>query len=74
MTKEQEAQWLYAKGLELAIKIKGIPDNLQDIPNQWDTSERAVNDFINKYYNEIAMKIARRIIISSKELIPSGLT
>jgi hypothetical protein len=61
MTEEQEAEWLYAKGLELAILIKGKPD---DLPNE----SFMYDDFIAKNYDELARKITRKIIISAEEL------
>ena len=61
MDEKQEAQWLYAKGLELAILIKGVPDTL---PNNMEKGFQ-VNDFITKNYHKLAKIIARRIVISS---------
>jgi len=45
VTEKQEAEWLYAKGLELAILIKGKPDAL---PNE----TLLYNDFISKNYDD----------------------
>jgi len=61
---EQEARWLYAKGLELAILIKG--------PVEKEQIETTVNQFFLKDHNELAIKIARKISISALELIPKG--
>jgi hypothetical protein len=60
MTERQEMQWLYAKGLELAILIKGKPDDLPDEPFMYD-------DFIAENYDELVREITRKIIISAKE-------
>jgi len=60
MTERQEAQWLYAKSLELAILLKGTPTDLTNESFRYD-------DFIIKNYDDLAKKIARRIIISAEE-------
>jgi len=61
MTERQEAEWLYAKGLEIAVLIKGKLDTLPNETFLYD-------DFISKNYDDLAKKIARKIIISAKEL------
>ena len=61
MNNRQEAEWLYAKGLEIAILIKGQPSVPLDEPLLF-------NDIL-KSYDELAMKAARKIIISSSELL-----
>jgi len=65
MTKKQESQWLYAKGLELAILIKGTAEALPKEPFMYD-------GFISKNYGALAKKIARNIVISAKELQCEG--
>jgi hypothetical protein len=59
MNEKQNAQWLYAKSLELAILIKGKPENLPKEPFMY-------NDVIANYYDDLAIKIARKIVISAK--------
>jgi hypothetical protein len=61
MNERQEAEWLYAKGLELAILIKGTQGIT--IPEVNKT------DVITKNYNELAIKIARYIVVKATELI-----
>ena len=58
MTERQEAQWLYAKGLELAILIKGAPEDLPSDKLLYDT-------FISKNYSDLAEIITRNIINSA---------
>ena len=53
MTNRQEAEWLYAKGLELAILLKG-PVDISDI-------EAPVSNMLFKHYHELAIKIAINI-------------
>ncbi|MDR2941716.1 MAG: hypothetical protein LBV17_03895 [Treponema sp.] len=65
MTKEQEAEWLYAKGLELAILLKGsVKKNL---------TEDAVIKFIEKEYDALAGRIAGKIVTSAKTMIEKNL-
>ena len=62
MTDRQEAEWLYAKGLEMAILLKG--------PVEKSIVESPVSDMLFKPYHELAIKIARRIVRSASELLP----
>jgi len=61
MTEKQEAEWLYAKGLELAILIKGKTSDLPKETFRYD-------DFLSENYGDLAEKIARKIINSATEL------
>jgi hypothetical protein len=61
---EQEARWLYAKGLELAIILKG-PADISDI-------ESSVSDMLFRHYHELAKKIAIKIACPASELLPKG--
>ena len=61
---EQEARWLYAKGLELAILLKG-PVDISDI-------ESPVSEMLFKHYHGLANKIAIKIARSASELLPKG--
>ena len=69
MNKRQEAQWLYGKGFELAVLLKGKPDNLETI---LETSE-LVNGILLKNYDELATKIALLIGRHSTKLIRRNL-
>jgi hypothetical protein len=64
MTERQEAEWLYAKGLELAILLKGTRNK--------NITEGSVNKFIDDEYDDIAGRIAGRILESAKKMISNN--
>jgi hypothetical protein len=53
-------RWLYAKGLELAILLKGTPTELP-------RDELLIKDFIRKNYDPLAEKIMNKIIYHEQE-------
>jgi len=61
MTEREEAEWLYAKGLEIAIMLKGPADK--------GTVESPVSEMLFKHYHELAITIARKIARSASELL-----
>jgi len=61
---EQEARWLYAKGLELAILIKGAPGNLG--------KDETVNSTLDMYYQKLTSYMVQRIVENGKELQQEG--
>jgi hypothetical protein len=69
-TTKQEARWLYAKGLELAILLKGPVDK--------QIIEAPVSDMLFSNYHELAIKIGLKIMYSSeafltpKEFLPKS--
>ena len=63
MNERQEAEWLYAKGLELAILLKGPRKNVTD-----DSVDKLIDD----EYDAIAGKIAGRILNSAKKMIANN--
>lgn len=67
MNDRQELQWLYAKGLELAISLKGVKANPEIL-----TAGVMVDDYINAHYNDLALRIARKIIAGGMELTGKG--
>jgi hypothetical protein len=68
MNERQEAQWLYAQGLELAILLKGPPSSTGELKMGWE-----IDDYLFKPYHELAIKIAMKIVNFSAELIPKDL-
>ena len=68
MNEKQEAQWLYAKGLELAFLIKGAVRPTNEITEEWQ-----LNRYINNNYHEIAMMLTRQIADSATKMIKQGL-
>jgi len=65
MTERQEAEWLYAKGLELAIMLKGrIKEKI---------TEGTVVKFIEEEYDDIAGRIAGKISTYAKKMVEKKL-
>jgi len=61
MTERQEAEFLYAKGLEIAIMLKG--------PIKKKITEKTVIKLIKDEYDAIAGRIAGEILKSAKTMI-----
>jgi len=64
MNEKQEMQWLYAKGLEFAMRVKGIPNPLPEM-----SIGVTFDDFIKKNYDDLAMKFVRKIVRFTPESI-----
>jgi len=64
MNERQEAAWLYAKGLELAILLKGPKKNVTD-----DSIDKLIDD----EYDAIAGRIAGKIFNGAKAMIANNL-
>ena len=65
MNYDQEKQWRYAKGLELAILLKGTEIG----PNENMVHASNVSDIIDEKYESIARNIAQRIKKMAAEMI-----
>jgi hypothetical protein len=65
MTERQEAEFLYAKGLEIAIMLKG--------PIKKNIKEGSVIKLIEDEYDAIAGRIAGKLFVSAKEMIEKKL-
>jgi len=65
MTERQEAEFLYAKGLEIAIMLKG--------PIKKNITEGSVIKLIEDEYDDIAGRIAGKLFVSAKEMIEKNL-
>jgi two-component SAPR family response regulator len=65
MTEKQEAEWLYAKGLELAILLKG--------PVKKNITDDSVIKLIEEEYDAIAGRIAGKILDSAKTMVIKNL-
>jgi hypothetical protein len=61
MNERQEAEWLYAKGLELAILLKG--------PSKKSVTETSVDKIIDDDYGDIAGRMAGRILRSENRMV-----
>jgi len=66
MNKKQEAQWLYAKGLELAILLRDTGKEKQ--------KEGTVYGIIKSNYHADAIKIALMIHENARALTPTAQT
>ena len=65
MNEKQEAEWLYAKGLELAILLKG--------PIKKNITDASVDKLIDDEYGAIAGMIAGKILNNAKMMIANNL-
>jgi len=60
---EQEARWLYARGLEITMLINGKPEN-------WATSKKMTHvDVVPKKYHEIAIELSQKIMFGAVDLL-----
>ena len=61
---DHEARWLYAKGLELAILLKGAPGNIE--------KDEYANGIIDLRYQKLASYVIQRIVDNGRELRQKG--
>ena len=61
MNEKQEAEWLYAKSLELAIMLKGS--------SKKKVTVESVYKIIEDDYEEIAGKIAKKILVYANDIV-----
>ena len=66
MNERQEAEWLYARGLEIAIMLKGSIKK--------KVTAETVNNIIIEEYDELAGMISSKIFNEAKKLISDELT
>jgi len=65
MTEKQEAEWLYAQGLEIAIMLKG--------PIKKKITEGSVIKLIEEEYDAIAGRIAGELLNKANKMVKNNM-